>query len=78
VACFTLRENIERPITVEQGTNTIVGTDPDRIREVFNMTMETGGKTGCVPEYWDGKAAERIAEIISKKITHIGAGQECE
>lgn len=68
VPCITLRENTERPITVEQGTNTIVGTDPERIREIFNKIMENGGKAGCVPEYWDGKASERIAEIIGEKI----------
>ena len=65
VPCITLRENTERPITVEEGTNTIVGSDPEKILACFFSTMETGGKSGMVPELWDGKAAERIAKIIS-------------
>ena len=64
VPCITLRENTERPITVEQGTNTIVGTDADKIRSVFLDTLRTGGKSGRVPELWDGHAAQRIAEIL--------------
>ncbi|MDX1811295.1 MAG: UDP-N-acetylglucosamine 2-epimerase (non-hydrolyzing) [Gammaproteobacteria bacterium] len=60
VPCITLRENTERPITAVEGTNTIVGTDPEKIRLAFNDVMETGGKAGRVPEYWDGKAADRI------------------
>ena len=65
VPCITLRENTERPITVEEGTNTIVGSDPDKILACVSNTLETGGKSGMVPELWDGKAAERIAKIIS-------------
>ncbi len=64
VPCITLRENTERPITVEQGTNTIVGTDPEAILAAFNETMETGGKAGQVPDKWDGKAAQRIIDVI--------------
>ncbi len=64
VPCITLRENTERPITVEQGTNTVVGTDPDLIKSVAREVMENGGKRGRVPEFWDGKAAQRIADII--------------
>ncbi len=48
-----LRENTERPITVDQGTNTIVGTDPAKIRRAFDDVIATGGKAGRVPEYWD-------------------------
>ncbi len=60
VPCITLRENTERPVTVEQGTNTIVGTDPAAIRALFDEIMTTGGKAGRIPELWDGHAAERI------------------
>ncbi len=60
VPCITLRENTERPITVEQGTNAIVGTDPDLIYSTFEEVIKTGGKTGNQPELWDGHAADRI------------------
>ncbi|GMT40579.1 MAG: UDP-N-acetylglucosamine 2-epimerase (non-hydrolyzing) [bacterium] len=65
IPCITLRENTERPITVEEGTNTITGSDPDKIMACFNDIMASGGKAGHIPELWDGKAAERIASIIN-------------
>ncbi len=68
VPCVTLRENTERPITVEQGTNTIVGRDPQRIRNCVAAILRDGGKAGRVPEYWDGRAAERIAAAIASWI----------
>ena len=61
VPCITLRENTERPITVSEGTNTVVGTDQAKIRSCFNDVMASGGKAGRIPELWDGRAAERIA-----------------
>ncbi|OUS15139.1 UDP-N-acetylglucosamine 2-epimerase [Gammaproteobacteria bacterium 50_400_T64] len=64
VPCITLRENTERPITVAEGSNTIVGSSPEKIKSCFDDIMQSGGKSGCTPEYWDGKAAERIAEVI--------------
>ncbi|MDP3331678.1 MAG: UDP-N-acetylglucosamine 2-epimerase (non-hydrolyzing) [Methylococcaceae bacterium] len=64
VPCVTLRENTERPITVEQGTNTIVGSDGNKIQACVDDILITGGKSGRIPEYWDGKAAERIVEDI--------------
>ncbi len=64
VPCITLRENTERPITVEQGTNTIVGVDAQLILAAFNDVMEHGGKVGQQPELWDGHAAERIVEDL--------------
>jgi UDP-N-acetylglucosamine 2-epimerase (non-hydrolysing) len=60
VPCLTLRENTERPITVAQGTNTIVGSNPDRILAVARDVLSSGGKAGRIPELWDGRAAERI------------------
>jgi len=65
VPCLTLRENTERPITVTEGTNTVVGTDPDRILATARDTLASGGKAGRIPEYWDGHAAERIAAILA-------------
>jgi UDP-N-acetylglucosamine 2-epimerase (non-hydrolysing) len=61
VPCLTLRENTERPITVEQGTNTLVGRDVAAIRAGVAEILAGRGKRGRVPELWDGHAAERIA-----------------
>ena len=61
VPCLTLRENTERPITVEQGTNTVIGIDDALFVRSLDDILATGGKRGRVPEYWDGHAAERIA-----------------
>lgn len=61
VPCLTMRENTERPITVEQGTNTMVGIDVQAIRDGVAEILAGRGKRGRVPEYWDGHAAERIA-----------------
>lgn len=66
VPCITLRENTERPITVDEGTNTVVGTDPARVRAAFDDVMQTGGKVGKSPELWDGKAAIRIVAVMEK------------
>jgi len=66
VPCITLRENTERPITVTQGTNTIVGTDVAKILACFDDIMTTGGKAGRVPALWDGHAAERIAACLAE------------
>jgi UDP-N-acetylglucosamine 2-epimerase (non-hydrolysing) len=70
VPCITLRNNTERPITVDEGTNTIAGQDPDVILQVFEDIMRGGGKAGRRPEFWDGKAAVRIAQIIEKWIAN--------
>ncbi|HYE74698.1 MAG TPA: UDP-N-acetylglucosamine 2-epimerase (non-hydrolyzing), partial [Blastocatellia bacterium] len=73
IPCLTLRENTERPITVEEGTNQVVGTDPERIIEAANEIIEGRfARPGCVPELWDGRAAERIVEaLISRKPDNI-------
>ncbi|MER2504383.1 MAG: UDP-N-acetylglucosamine 2-epimerase (non-hydrolyzing) [Azonexus sp.] len=66
IPCLTLRENTERPITVEQGTNTMVGRDTDAIRRETGGILAGHGKQGRVPELWDGRAAERIACDLSR------------
>lgn len=65
VPCITLRENTERPITVAQGTNTIVGTDADKIMACYRDVIASGGKAGKVPELWDGCAAQRIVQSVN-------------
>jgi UDP-N-acetylglucosamine 2-epimerase (non-hydrolysing) len=64
IPCITLRENTERPITVEEGTNVVVGTDPKRILAAVDDVLRTGGKAGRVPELWDGRASQRIAAVL--------------
>ncbi len=64
VPCITLRENTERPITLTEGTNTLTGPDPEKILQCFDDILTSGGKRGRIPEYWDGRAAERIATIV--------------
>jgi UDP-N-acetylglucosamine 2-epimerase (non-hydrolysing) len=66
VPCLTVRENTERPITVEMGTNILVGRDPERIRKELETILAGQTKQGQVPPLWDGHAAERIAEIVAR------------
>jgi UDP-N-acetylglucosamine 2-epimerase (non-hydrolysing) len=64
--CLTMRENTERPITVAQGTNTMVGSDRKTILSgVDEIILAGGGKCGRIPELWDGHAAERIAADLA-------------
>jgi len=71
VPCFTLRENTERPATVTEGTNTVIGTDPARLLAAYAEFKTTGGKRGRIPELWDGKAAQRITAILAKKFSEV-------
>jgi UDP-N-acetylglucosamine 2-epimerase (non-hydrolysing) len=68
VPCITLRENTERPITVEEGTNEVVGTDPARIRQAVSKVLRGEGKRGRRPPLWDGRAAERIVDILQREV----------
>ena len=66
IPCITLRENTERPITVEQGTNTVVGSDGAAAVSVVDRILAGDGKSGRIPELWDGKAALRIADDLGR------------
>lgn len=66
IPCLTLRENTERPITIKQGTNCLVGSDTDKIICQTKKILNDDYKKGAIPELWDGKAAERIVRIIKK------------
>ena len=68
VPCVTIRENTERPITVEEGTNVLAGTDPARIVAETRRIMRGEGKAGRRPSLWDGRAAERIVDILAKEL----------
>ena len=65
VPCMTLRNSTERPETVTQGTNEIVGTNPENIVPFLNKLINGHWKTGSIPELWDGNTAERIVQIIA-------------
>ena len=60
VPCVTLRENTERPITLEEGTNTLAGTDPAAIERAALAALEARTRTARRPALWDGLAAQRI------------------
>jgi UDP-N-acetylglucosamine 2-epimerase (non-hydrolysing) len=64
VPCLTLRDNTERPVTVEEGTNLLVGRDPERVREECSKLIASPPEPPRTPEGWDGRAAERIAEHL--------------
>jgi UDP-N-acetylglucosamine 2-epimerase (non-hydrolysing) len=64
IPCITMRFNTERPVTIEEGTNVLVGNDKDKVLENFKKIMDNLFKKGKIPDLWDGKAAERIVEII--------------
>ena len=66
--CFTLRANTERPITVSMGTNTLLGLDPKRIAEVPDLLTAARGKEARVPPLWDGKASERIVDVLARSL----------
>jgi UDP-N-acetylglucosamine 2-epimerase (non-hydrolysing) len=64
VPCLTMRNNTERPATIDEGTNTLVGRDRVRANACLDEIAHSGGKRGRVPELWDGNAAERIAKHL--------------
>lgn len=70
VPCITIRDNTERPITVEEGTNVLAGTDPARIvAEARKVLRGEGKQGGRRPHLWDGKAAERIVDVLAKEMS---------
>jgi UDP-N-acetylglucosamine 2-epimerase (non-hydrolysing) len=68
VPCVTLRENTERPVTVEEGSNVVAGTDPGKIMLEVRKILRGEGKQGRRPYLWDGKAAERIVDVLAREL----------
>jgi UDP-N-acetylglucosamine 2-epimerase (non-hydrolysing) len=66
VPCITLRENTERPVTIDEGTNFLAGTDPAAIAAAAEAVVEGSAKAGRRPALWDGRAAERIVEVLAR------------
>jgi UDP-N-acetylglucosamine 2-epimerase (non-hydrolysing) len=68
VPCLTMRENTERPITIEQGTNRLVGTDPKKILQAALETLDRPPRLLAPPELWDGKASARILDVLERSL----------
>ena len=66
IPCMTLRDSTERPETVDVGTNELIGTKPERIPPAMERLLSGQWKKGAIPEKWDGKAAERIVEVLER------------
>ncbi len=65
IPCLTVRESTERPITVEMGTNVLVGRDTNRLRDEVERVLAGTFKTGAIPLLWDGRASKRLADVIA-------------
>ena len=74
VPCLTMRNNTERPITVEQGTNTLVGLDPERIIAEGLRVLAKPAASRRVPELWDGRAAARIVDVLTAQAEPTSSG----
>ena len=64
VPCMTLRDNTERPETISEGTNELIGTDPKAIRPALNKLFSGDWKKGRIPNLWDGNTSKRIVDIL--------------
>jgi UDP-N-acetylglucosamine 2-epimerase (non-hydrolysing) len=67
IPCFTMRNNTERPETQTIGTNTLVGTSIENLEKLFEEFLQNGLRKAGIPELWDGKASDRIIEILLSK-----------
>jgi UDP-N-acetylglucosamine 2-epimerase (non-hydrolysing) len=76
VPCLTMRQNTERPITVELGTNVLVGNDYGMLRAEVHKVLDGKGKTGSIPPLWDGHAGERIADVLLRPTLNFRTGRE--
>lgn len=75
VPCVTVRENTERPVTVESGTNVLAGTTAERIKVAIRRQLARGSATGTVPANWDGQAAPRIVSALVDRLRKPGDNQ---
>jgi len=76
VPCLTLRKNTERPITVRQGTNRVVGSNSERIIEEADVILKKGTRKPHRPKFWDGRAAHRIVEVLLKTMKRPRASEK--
>ncbi|MGO8779175.1 MAG: non-hydrolyzing UDP-N-acetylglucosamine 2-epimerase [Rhodomicrobium sp.] len=69
VPCLTARDTTERPVTISEGTNTLIGLSTEALMRAVDEVLETGGKRGRIPDLWDGRAAERVTECVEAYLT---------
>jgi UDP-N-acetylglucosamine 2-epimerase (non-hydrolysing) len=78
IPCLTFRENTERPVTVTLGTNQVLGTNPAQTAEAVAAVLAGDGPDGRIPELWDGRAAERIMNILTRTPADAGTSAPME
>jgi UDP-N-acetylglucosamine 2-epimerase (non-hydrolysing) len=78
VPCLTIRENTERPVTVTEGTNQLIGTDPEKILEAALAQFTKTKSSPQRPELWDGHAAGRIIDVLERRLTVSVRGTRLE
>jgi UDP-N-acetylglucosamine 2-epimerase (non-hydrolysing) len=71
IPCITVRQNTERPVTVETGTNYLAGTDFGKVNEIATSILAGKAKKGRIPELWDGNAAGRIVDVLLSKLLSL-------
>lgn len=74
--CITMRDNTERPITVDVGSNILAGTDPEAVKAAIDQVLSGRVKHARVPDLWDGHAADRIVEILQREL--VADREGCE
>jgi UDP-N-acetylglucosamine 2-epimerase (non-hydrolysing) len=70
IPCLTMRQNTERPVTITQGTNVLVGQDEEKIFKNIKRIMEQRPKKAVIPKFWDGHTAPRIVQILKREFQH--------
>jgi UDP-N-acetylglucosamine 2-epimerase (non-hydrolysing) len=75
VPCVTIRENTERPVTVDEGSNVLAGTDPAVIVREARRILRGEGKQGRRPHLWDGQAAHRIVDVLARELAAMPGGR---
>ena len=76
VSCLTVRDNAERPATISEGTNCLVGTNPEAMLRAVGQVLRGPRRAGRTPALWDGHAAQRIVAILVDKFAMSATGQE--
>jgi len=71
IPCVTMRENTERPITVEVGTNVLAGTRPEDVNRHLDAVLRGGSAKKRIPDLWDGHAAVRIVALLREELASL-------